>query len=58
MLTRLPTQRASEIDQFLPYRWMPTRFMQGDFGGRYFLAPVTFIQGSSLFRREYFNPCI
>ena len=23
MLTRLPTQRASEIDQLLPHRWQP-----------------------------------
>jgi len=24
VLTRLPTQRASEIDQLLPHEWMPT----------------------------------
>ncbi|WP_375233964.1 transposase domain-containing protein [Pseudomonas savastanoi] len=24
VLTRLPTQRASEIDQLLPHQWMPT----------------------------------
>lgn len=56
VLTRLPTQRVSEIDQLLPHQWMPARVMQGDFGGRYFLAPATPIQGSSIFRREYFNP--
>ena len=25
MLTRLPTQRASEIEQLLPHNWMPLR---------------------------------
>lgn len=56
VLTRLPTQRASEIDQLLPHQWMPARVMQGDCGGRYFLAPATPIQGSSIFRRVYSNP--
>ncbi|WP_456300340.1 transposase domain-containing protein [Pseudomonas lactucae] len=23
VLTRLPTQRASEVDQLLPYQWVP-----------------------------------
>lgn len=34
VLTRLPTQRASEIDQLLPHQWMPVRVTQGYFGGR------------------------
>ncbi|KPW91733.1 Transposase, IS66 family [Pseudomonas savastanoi pv. glycinea] len=24
LLTRLPTQKASEIDQLLPHHWMPS----------------------------------
>lgn len=34
VLTRLPTQRASEIDQLLPYQWVSTRVMHRDFGVR------------------------
>ena len=34
VLTRLPTQRASEIDQLLPHQWVSARVMQGDFGRR------------------------
>jgi len=31
VLTRLPTQKASEIDQLLPHQWMPNRSAQGVF---------------------------
>lgn len=31
VLTRLPTQRASEIEQLLPHRWTPGRSEQSAF---------------------------
>jgi len=34
VLTRLPTQRASDIDQLLPHQWVSTWAMQGDLAGR------------------------
>jgi len=34
ILTRLPTQRTSEIGQLLPHQWAPTRVAKGEFGGR------------------------
>ena len=32
VLTRLPTQRASELEQLLPHQWVPARVIQRDFG--------------------------
>ncbi len=34
VLTRLPTQRASEIGQLLPHQWVPALLTQGEFAGR------------------------
>ena len=34
VLTRLQTQRVSEIDQLLPRRWIPDSLAQGELGGR------------------------